>query len=649
MKMRQVIAAWTLAIMAAGPVLAVDGGETSSGAFPYIGVLTGTNVYVRCGPGESDGRSSYYPCAKLSAPERVTVTGQRNGWLEILAPPGTFCVIYSQYVEVDESGEAGTVTGDNVRVRAGGEEHQSNFWQPLTQLNSGDQVRVTGEVTDRFGKWYKIRPPEDARFWIYGKYVRRAGAPPEAEETQAPATVTRPVAGEPVATMTSEDSDALLARIKELEAELRREYEKPRGQRNFQQLLEKYERIDVPEDSFARPWLDSRIQFLRNAIRQREELEEVETILERTEAQREQLRMERLRRQLAEQPARTRKPYQAEGVLMESELFTGGPLTPKRYLLRDPATFQIRAYVQCTSGDLDLKRFTGMYVGVAGARHYEERLAVEVIDARSVVVLKTNAEARMPAEPTVVRPQPPAERSPAPRPEVPAVQPPAEPQPPGREPSRPLAQEPVEEALPAPEELPTEPREPEEQPTERREVEAPPAPVRPPVEEPREPAPPVIAPGPAPRPRPPAREEELIPEPLELEPQPQEPEAPERRPTIIEILPPVETEPAPAPPPAVPSEPEELPAQPTRPAPATQPARPRTQPETAPPPRTSPAETPPVEEAPSPEATEPPAPGPSTRPVNPMTLRDPLPPTGLPMVKPDDNALSAQFDEREYE
>ena len=52
---------------------------------PYIAEITGTDVYVRSGPGRS-----YYFCSKLNSPEKVTVVGHEHGWLEIIPPHGSF-------------------------------------------------------------------------------------------------------------------------------------------------------------------------------------------------------------------------------------------------------------------------------------------------------------------------------------------------------------------------------------------------------------------------------------------------------------------------------------------------------------------------------------------------------------------------------
>lgn len=137
--------------------------STQPASATWTGAVTGTNVYVRDGPGPQA-----YPCTRLSAPERIVVVGKTDGWLRILAPKGCYSVISKDYVQVDATGQTGTVTGDNVWVRAGGDLHEANFIGVQRQLGRGDTVAIIGET----GEYYKITPPEGAYFYIAESYVR---------------------------------------------------------------------------------------------------------------------------------------------------------------------------------------------------------------------------------------------------------------------------------------------------------------------------------------------------------------------------------------------------------------------------------------------------------------------------------------------
>jgi len=624
--------------------------QSVAAKFPYLGQVTGTNVYVRSGPGEKDGRSNYYPCTKVSRPARVTVVGARNGWLEILAPPGTYSVVYAQYVDADQDGKTGVVNANDVRIRAGGVLHESNYWQPHGRLNKGDRVEIIGKVQDQFGQWYKIKPPDEAHFWIYGAYVQpvsnteRAAEPkpvavaapaPSVPEPTATSLVEEP-AGQP-ATTQPVDTAALLEQIKQIEAELRAEYEKPADQRNFKALLEKYKKIRVPRDSFARPWLEARIAFLTKEIQKRQQLQAVESLMLRTEAQQKLIELERQRIEMeAQAKGAARKPFAAEGVLVPSELFVGNHATPRRFLLRDPDTFRIRAYVQCTSGALDLSRFENMYVGVYGPKHYDSRVALDVVEAESVVVLKTDVQAKSPAQP-VIKPR-----------ALPAPQP-AEEQPPAQQPVQPPSpaeQVPAEIEPQGAAQLELEPVQPSEQPGVKepappQEPEAPEA-AAPPQEAPVPQEPAIIKParGPEPQPRPAVPEQPAVPE--TIVPQPQEPAV------IVPSGPPIEipapTRPATGPAELEPAAPTVRPAAPVTTAPATAPSVEPGEPTTKPAQSTGVTAEPTPQPRSSPEPVEPehaPATNPGAR------RMDPLPPTGLPMVP--NTAVTSALDEREYE
>src|SRR6056297_1307891 len=119
----------------------------------YEAEVTGTDVNVRSGRG-----TDWYRVTKLSGPARVRVVGEQDGWVEILPPANTFSVISNQYVEPDEDGQAGTVTGNNVWVRAGGELHSrenlKEYWALQVRLDRGDRVQILGKGED----YYKIVP-----------------------------------------------------------------------------------------------------------------------------------------------------------------------------------------------------------------------------------------------------------------------------------------------------------------------------------------------------------------------------------------------------------------------------------------------------------------------------------------------------------
>lgn len=82
---------------------------------------------------------------------------------------GTFSVIRKQSVRLDATGKVGTVTDDNVWIRAGGKLHTRDFWAIQTRVKRGTKLDIIGQT----GDLYKITPPSGVYFWISEVYVRR--------------------------------------------------------------------------------------------------------------------------------------------------------------------------------------------------------------------------------------------------------------------------------------------------------------------------------------------------------------------------------------------------------------------------------------------------------------------------------------------
>lgn len=79
--------------------------------------------------------------------------------------------------------------------------------------------------------------------------------------------------------------------------------------------------------------------------------------------------------------------YSVEGILAFSEVFTGGPNAPKRFVIRNPESNAIEAYVQSTEGAVSLYEHVGRHVGILGTAHMDE-VSGRVIEAEKVVVLE---------------------------------------------------------------------------------------------------------------------------------------------------------------------------------------------------------------------------------------------------------------------
>ncbi len=473
----------TLSVLVSSGALAQT---TAPAEKEVVGVVTGDNVYVRSEPGN-------YPCTKLSSPERVRVMGRRDGWLQITPPQGCHSLIAKGFVSVVDN--VGTVTGTDVQVRAGSKLFRDRADVVQTSLNTGDKVTILGEQEG----YYQITPPPAARLWIASKYVERLA--PDAE-TDTPQTTTLPADVETTTQpeVIKDERSAFNAAERALIAE----FQKPREQRNLQELLAKYQAIKPSADSPIAQHVKGRINLIQNRIELARNVQDAANLVRDAEARQAELAAERDKIKttaLTTMPARS---YAAEGVLNTSELFTGGATGPKRYLIRDADTHLITAYVQCTTGAVDLAEHAGARVGVIGSTKYDEPMRLYIIEAEKIVVLQPAPPKPAPKPEPKPEPEPLPEVKPAPEPEpepLPEVKPAPEPEP-----------EPLPEVKPAPEPEP-EPL-PEVKPATEPEPE--PLPEVKPAPEP-EPEPlPEVKPAPEPAPEPttqPAPEPEPAPEP----------------------------------------------------------------------------------------------------------------------------------------
>jgi len=135
----------------------------ASREFPWEGEVTGSNVYVRSGPG-----SNWYPTLKLNTGDRVLVLGDKFGWYEIAPPHGSFSFVDAAMVTRTPGGTRGTTNQDRVYVRAGSSLEERRRSATQVVLDKGAEVEITGE-TDGF---FRVKPPKGASLYISKSYVQ---------------------------------------------------------------------------------------------------------------------------------------------------------------------------------------------------------------------------------------------------------------------------------------------------------------------------------------------------------------------------------------------------------------------------------------------------------------------------------------------
>lgn len=416
-------------LCAAGLIAAVTAaaiGQATATPEPYEGMVNASDVHVRGRPGLE------YPCTKVSYPTRVTVVGKQGEWLKILPVAGTFSVIEKQSVRLDATRKVGTVTEDNVWIRAGGKLHSQDFWAIQGRAKKGARVNIIGQTRD----FYKITPPHGAHFWISGKFVTRVSAPRvtgKSETTETPRTVrivtpgrlrtvtTKPVTDTdgapftkidivPVKTLKTLQSEAEIkaatAKFRAVDRLLAAEFRKPAEQRSLEPIIDKYEALRSIGSEFLLPYIDDRVKYIRAAIQHDKDITEVDNLIEETIARQKEYEQRRakLGKPVLTFPGSSLR-YVARGILTQSALFPGSRTAPKRYAIRGKHTRRIIAYVQCTTGDVDLSRYVGKEVGVTGTKQVQSEIGL-IIDAQQVTVLGEGAGLPLPAAPTVIERRP---------------------------------------------------------------------------------------------------------------------------------------------------------------------------------------------------------------------------------------------------
>ncbi len=124
---------------------------------------------VRCGPSVDP---KIYPTNKLRAGQQVEVLDQKDEWVAIKPPPGSFSWINrakveplgNQGVNFVVSGPAGTKVPILVGSAVNGSQRPT---VESISLPRGAQVRATGSpLKDADGEWLPIEPPEGEKRWM---------------------------------------------------------------------------------------------------------------------------------------------------------------------------------------------------------------------------------------------------------------------------------------------------------------------------------------------------------------------------------------------------------------------------------------------------------------------------------------------------
>lgn len=375
-------------------------GKTPAGPDPYVGEVTGDNIYVRSGPS-----TNYYPVTKLNAGARVTVVGAEGEWVAVVPPEGCFSLVADSYVDAGD-GIHGVINGRNVRVRCGSNLYPNKRYAIQLKLDKGVEVEILGHFeragADDWG-YYQIAPPSDAKLWISGQYVQRvpekllrleaagkAALPVVADTDSAAAQPGDPASAPRVgqdradtdlaANAESADGSAPIAdpaaikqriegyraQIERIDADLTAELAKPLSRRDLEPLIERFTPIANQEhDEFSALYAATRISQLRDLAEMIEAVGQMRQMGE-------QIKTDRKTALAARATIRPTIPTIEHGFDIEGELrfsaIYDSPIGPRRYRLVDPTKLdapRTLGYVEIPpDSSIDVNAFIGRLVGV---------------------------------------------------------------------------------------------------------------------------------------------------------------------------------------------------------------------------------------------------------------------------------------------
>jgi uncharacterized protein YgiM (DUF1202 family) len=352
--------------------------EIPNAKFTVVGEVNATSVNVRSGPAES-----HYPTMRLNKGDKVIVVGQKFDWLKIQPPQGSFSYIAKIYVDRDGAGTSGTVSGNDVQIRAGSLLSPMND-APQTKLSTGAKVQILGEQDE----YYKIVPPEGAYLYIAKQFVAVVRQATTGETAPPPAVVPQPAATQPVEATTQPAPAAVPQASEDAELEFRRleaRHQQTEAQlledRPLTDLLKEYEQLGQKAASLSatsKRMVLIRVAELKALQQQQAELLQVKQAAADFQAKQAELQTQR---QAIEQRIKASEVviYTALGQLQTSALQKDG-----QTLLRliDPADGQTLIYVHST--DAKNASLIGTFVGVRGEIAKDARLAVDVLEPTSL-------------------------------------------------------------------------------------------------------------------------------------------------------------------------------------------------------------------------------------------------------------------------
>ncbi|MFH1748077.1 MAG: SH3 domain-containing protein [Planctomycetota bacterium] len=326
----------------------------------------------------------------LGRDDVLEAVSEQFGWHRVCLPDGVFSYVGASYIDrtSEQEGIVSVRTG-NLRVRVGSLIRELDPLQSEVQvlLPRGTPVQIVGQQ----GDWLKIEPPEGAYGYVSGELVEKISA--AGATALRLAATSRPVAVAGATSQPAASSPDLTGtwgqRMRLVEAAIAAEGQRPPLEQSWDKLVIRLRSIAAQREEPAVARLaTSWIEHLEQRVVAQEALRAAEELAERQNRSRAQYEREMHKIRQAESQASKRTAFVVQGQLLRSP-DPGANARQERYILRDPITRQVVAYVIFPAGGaLKPEQFLRKYVGVRGDRVVDSALGADVIRVDEIVSLE---------------------------------------------------------------------------------------------------------------------------------------------------------------------------------------------------------------------------------------------------------------------
>lgn len=323
----------------------------------------------------------------LNAGDEVEVLRvEPSGWAAIAPPPGAFCWLDAEALELDADGsQLGLVVGSDVVLRVGREGARMPG-PPRFRIMQGDRVKLASkveplQVQDR--TWRAIVPPPGVVYYVPANSLREEGGRPL--ETPEPVKAEEEALQAPLALEIAEDltsvgpgapegrvPPALLSQVQAVEAEHRVVLRRPIVGWQLALIRARYQgllrqAVDTDSTQFVQARLDQ-------VARQQAAADSARRVAELLSKPALSIEGERKIEEFQSRSAQ-RRPFDVEGMLQPSSKLVRGK---KVYALIGDSGHSI-AYLLAPPGLL-MGPFLSRQVGVRGVMSYDESLRAMIVD-----------------------------------------------------------------------------------------------------------------------------------------------------------------------------------------------------------------------------------------------------------------------------